>query len=63
MPIFRSVSPISGNSNQYFDANLRLSSEVSKLTPMIVAFFAAYSFERSRNPVPSAVHPGVSAFG
>ncbi len=63
MPIFRSVSPISGKPNQYFEANFWFSSEVSKLTPMIVAFFAAYSFARSRNPVPSAVHPGVSAFG
>ncbi len=63
MPIFRSVSPISGNPNQYFAANFRFSSDVSKLTPMIVAFFFLYSSVRSRNPVPSAVHPGVSAFG
>ena len=59
----RSVSHSSGNGKSNFFANAALSFSESKLTPRICAFFDSYSFARSRNPEPSAVHPGVSAFG
>jgi len=63
MPILRSVSHSSGNGKRNFSANLALSSTESKETPRICAFFASYCCWRSRNPEPSIVQPGVSAFG
>ena len=62
-PILRSVSHSSGKLNLNFSANFRFSSGVSKLTPRMRAFFCSYSPARSRNPEPSRVQPGVSAFG
>lgn len=62
-PIFFSVSQSSGKGNLYFSAKRAFSSRVSKLTPRIFAFFFSYSAARSRNPEPSRVQPGVSAFG
>lgn len=62
-PIFRSVSQSSGKGKSYFLAKAALSFSLSKLTPRMVAFFAAYCCARSRNPEPSRVQPGVSAFG
>jgi len=59
----RSVSHRSGNGKSNFFANRAFSSGVSKLTPRIFAFFLSYSGVRSRNPEPSIVQPGVSAFG
>jgi len=59
----RSVSQSSGKLNLYFSANLAFAVSSSKLAPRICAFFAAYWSWRSRNPEPSAVQPGVSAFG
>jgi len=59
----RSVSHRSGKLKPYFSANFLLACSVSKLTPKISAFFCWYSFAWSRNPQPSAVQPGVSAFG
>ena len=44
-------------------ANFALASWSSKETPRIFAFFCSYCEARSRNPEPSAVQPGVSAFG
>jgi hypothetical protein len=63
MPILRSVSQRRGKGKRNFAAKREFSSGVSKLTPRIVAFFAAYCSLRSRNPEPSSVQPGVSAFG
>jgi len=63
MEIERSVSQSSGNGKRNFSANLALSSTESSDTPRICAFFASYCFSRSRNPEPSSVQPGVSAFG
>jgi hypothetical protein len=62
-PISRSTSHSSGNGKSNFFANFALSSGVSKLTPKIAVFFASYCGARSRNPEPSSVQPGVSAFG
>jgi len=62
-PILRSVSQSSGKLKLNFLAKAAFSSFVSKLTPRIFAFFLSYSAERSRNPEPSIVQPGVSAFG
>ena len=59
----RSVSQSSGKGNLYFSANLALAAASSKLAPRISVFFARNSAIRSRNPEPSAVQPGVSAFG
>jgi hypothetical protein len=44
-------------------AKRALASTSSKLAPRMVVFFASYCSMRSRNPEPSAVQPGVSAFG
>jgi hypothetical protein len=63
MPILRSVSQSSGKGKSNFSANLALSAALSKLAPRMVVFFFSYSPMRSRNPEPSAVQPGVSAFG
>jgi hypothetical protein len=63
MPIFRSASDSRGNGKLNFSANFLFSSGESKLTPRISAFFSLYFGERSRNPEPSSVQPGVSAFG
>ena len=63
MPSLRSVSEISGNGKLNFFANAAFSAGVSKLTPITCTFFLLYSSARSRNPEPSAVQPGVSAFG
>ena len=59
----RSVSQIRGKLNENFSANCLFSAGVSKDAPRITAFFRSYSAFRSRNPQPSAVQPGVSAFG
>jgi hypothetical protein len=63
IPILRSVSHNSGKGKSYFSANFAFAATSSKLTPRTVAFFDSYSAMRSRNPEPSAVQPGVSAFG
>ena len=63
MPILRSVSQISDKLKRYLSANALFSAGVSKETPRTTAPFLSYSGLRSRNPQPSAVHPGVSAFG
>lgn len=62
-PIFFPVSQSSGKGKSNFSAKRRFSSTLSKLTPMTCTFFALYSASRSRNPEPSRVQPGVSAFG
>ena len=62
-PIWRSVSQRSGKGNSNFFAKAAFAFSLSKLTPRIWAFLAAYCSLRSRNPVPSRVQPGVSAFG
>jgi hypothetical protein len=59
----RSVSHSSGKGNLYFSANLALAFSSSKLAPRIWVFLDWNSSMRSRNPEPSAVQPGVSAFG
>jgi hypothetical protein len=46
-----------------FFAKAAFAASSSKLTPTTCAFFFWYSELRSRNPQPSAVQPGVSAFG
>jgi len=63
VPIVRSVSQISGKLKLNFSANFLLSAALSKDAPRMTAFFRSYSAFRSRNPQPSAVQPGVSAFG
>jgi hypothetical protein len=63
VPMVRSVSEISGKLKLNFSANFLLSSAESKEIPRMTAFFLSYSALRSRNPQPSAVQPGVSAFG
>ena len=62
-PMARAVSQSSGKLNLYFSANLAFACSSSKLAPRIWTFFAANSLLRSRNPEPSAVQPGVEAFG
>jgi hypothetical protein len=59
----RSVSEISGKLKLNFSANFLLSAWLSKEAPRMMAFFASYWALRSRNPQPSALQPGVSAFG
>jgi hypothetical protein len=59
----RSVSQSRGNGKSNFSANRELAAASSKLAPRMVVFFAWYCSMRSRNPEPSAVQPGVSAFG
>ena len=63
VPIVRSVSLSSGKLNLNFSANALFSAGVSNEAPMMTAFLASYCALRSRNPQPSAVQPGVSAFG
>jgi hypothetical protein len=63
VPIERSVSQRSGKLKLNFSANFLLSASLSNEAPMMTAFFASYWAFRSRNPQPSAVQPGVSAFG
>jgi hypothetical protein len=43
--------------------NTLLSALLSKLTPAITQFLSVNSWILSRNPLPSIVQPGVSAFG
>jgi hypothetical protein len=62
-PMERSVSQSSGKGKLYFSAKRRLAFSLSKLTPRTCVFFCSYSPMRSRNPEPSRVQPGVSAFG
>jgi hypothetical protein len=57
------VSERSGNGNSNFFANAAFFSTESKETPRISVFFFWNSVYRSRNPQPSIVQPGVSAFG
>ena len=59
----RSVSHKSGKLKLNFSANALFSAGVSKDAPRMTAFFASYSALWSRNPQPSIVQPGVSAFG
>jgi hypothetical protein len=59
----RSVSQISGKLKWNFSANFLLSAALSKDAPRMTAVLRSYSALRSRNPQPSAVQPGVSAFG
>jgi hypothetical protein len=59
----RSVSQSSGKLKLNFSANFLFSAAVSKEAPRMIAFFASKPALRSRNPQPSAVQPGVSAFG
>jgi len=59
----RSVSLISGKLKLNFSANFLLSVWLSNEAPRMTAFLASYWAFRSRNPQPSAVHPGVSALG
>ena len=59
----RSVSLISGKLKPNFSANFLLSAWLSNEAPRMTAFLASYWALRSRNPQPSAVQPGVSAFG
>lgn len=59
----RSLSVSSGKLNPNFCANFAFAAGVSKLAPRMAAFFLSYSALRSRNPQPSVVQPGVSAFG
>jgi hypothetical protein len=63
VPIVRSVSQISGKLKWNFSANALFSAGVSNDAPRMTAFLALYWAFRSRNPQPSAVQPGVSAFG
>jgi hypothetical protein len=62
-PIDRSVSHSRRKGNSNFSAKARFSSTLSNETPRICAPFSSISRIRSRNPQPSMVHPGVSAFG
>ena len=48
---------------QNFSLKFLLSSGESPLIPSIMVFFSVKSWILSRNPFPSKVHPGVSAFG
>jgi hypothetical protein len=59
----RSVSQSRGKGNLYLAANFAFAFSSSKLAPRISVFFDRYCSMRSRNPEPSAVQPGVSAFG
>ena len=63
VPMVRSVSEISGKWNWNFSANFLLSLALSNDAPRMTAPLASYWAFRSRNPQPSAVQPGVSAFG
>ena len=59
----RSMSLIRGKLKLNFSANFLLSAWLSNDAPRMTAFLASYRALRSRNPQPSAVHPGVSALG
>jgi hypothetical protein len=63
VPIVRSVSQMSEKLKLNFSANFLLSLALSKDAPRMTAFLRSHSALRSRNPQPSAVQPGVSAFG
>ena len=54
---------VTDNGNSCSSTNLALASTLSVLTPRIWTFFASYSWIRSRNPMPSTVHPPVLARG
>jgi hypothetical protein len=58
-----SVSERSAKLKSNFFAKAALSSGLSYEMPRIAAFFFSNWALRSRNPQPSAVHPGVSALG
>ena len=62
-PILRSVSQSSGKLKPNLSENALLAFSSSNEIPKMTAFFLSYSDLRSRNPQPSAVQPGVSAFG
>src|SRR3989475_10068007 len=62
--LFRSsVAERSGKGKENLRAKAALSAGVSKLAPRMVTLRASKSRIRSRNPLPSAVQPGVSALG
>ena len=63
IPILRSVSHSRGKVKSNFCANFAFFSCVSKLAPRTWTPLSSYCLMRSRNPQPSAVHPGVSARG
>jgi hypothetical protein len=58
-----SVSQRSGKGKENLAAKAAFSAWVSKLAPRIAVFSCSKSRIRSRNPIPSAVQPGVSALG
>jgi hypothetical protein len=58
-----SVSEMSGKGKAYFFAKAAFRSGLSKLAPRMAVFSSSKSRIRSRNPMPSAVQPGVSALG
>ena len=61
-----SLSPRSeriSKGKENFSLKNLLSSGESPLIPIIMVFFSVNSWILSRNPFPSMVHPGVSAFG
>ena len=51
------------NGSLYFAANFRCDSPLSAETPSTTAPAFWMSFQRSRKPHASFVHPGVSSFG
>jgi hypothetical protein len=57
------VSQSNGYGKSNFFAKAALSGTESKETPRMAAFFFVNCAEWSRNPRPSTVQPGVSAFG
>jgi hypothetical protein len=59
----RSVSDSRRYGKSYFSANRLLRATLSTLTPRMTAPACSNAPERSRNPQPSAVQPGVSAAG
>ena len=59
----RSVSQSRGYGKDWLSANFLFAATSSVLQPRIWTSFASKSWIRSRNPLPSTVHPGVSAFG
>ena len=63
MAMLLSASVSRGKLKLYLRANFALASGLSNEQPRMTAFFWSYSGLRSRNPQPSDVQPGVSAFG
>ena len=57
------VSQRRSKGNSYVSRNFLLAAGESKLIPRTVVFALSKSWIRSRNPMPSLVHPGVLAFG